>query len=134
MGCFASFVLFVVKKYQLEEVMIRGIPIEIGGKKYDMPPLGLDGLKVREEIMGRYAEMTDFERTEGMIEIVHAALVRNYPDLTLQDVRRDIHSYEITALSAALPALYEKSGLKSQGEPQRGAGRKKSTGSKSTAE
>lgn len=116
--------------------MIAGVTIQIGGKSYTLPPLGLAGMKKRDEVLSRVAEAdaTDFEKTEATVEIVHAALVRNYPDLTLDEVKEKIHAYEVLDLAKALPALYEKSGLKSRGEPKRGAKLKKSNGAKSTEE
>jgi hypothetical protein len=119
---------------KMELSMINGIKVEIGGKKYVAPPLGLAGLKVWMALREGFAEKSPGEQFEINVEVVHAALVRNYPDLELDDVKKDIHAHEVMEIAAVLPALLEKSGLK-QGEPERGAKRpKRSTGKASTVE
>jgi len=88
--------------------MIPGIDIVIGGKSYVLPPLGLDGLEKTAQIWSDYDSMTSKEQLSGLIEMVHAALVRNYPELTLDEVRESMHAYEVTALQGAIPALFEE--------------------------
>jgi len=101
--------------------MIQGQKIEIGGKDYMLPPLGLGGLKKTAELREDYDDMSEDEKLDALIEMVHAALVRNYPDYTLEEMKADLHAHEITALHEAMPALFQKSGLKRRGEARRGS-------------
>lgn len=101
--------------------MIDGMPIEIGGKKYTLPPLGLAGLKKTAALRSTYGSLSEEEQLDALLEMVHAALVRNYPDLTLDEVKDRIHAYEVTNLQGVLPALFEKSGLRKRGEAQKGS-------------
>lgn len=100
--------------------MIEGMPIEIGGKKYTLPPLGLAGLKKTAEMRKTFGDPNESEQLDATITIIHAALIRNYPDLTLEQVMEDIHAHEVTELTGVLPALFQKSGLKS-GESRKGS-------------
>ena len=61
--------------------MIEGTTIEIGGKQYVLPPLGLAGLKMRDEILARTTDGDSTAQCEAMIEIAHAALLRIIPTL-----------------------------------------------------
>jgi hypothetical protein len=92
--------------------VIPGISISIGEEQFILPPLGLEGLRKTADIQARFAEMSIEERLDANIEIVHSALIRNYPDLTLDEMRAKIHAWELTELVGVLPALYEKQGFK----------------------
>jgi hypothetical protein len=104
--------------------MKPGMPIEIGGKKFVLPPLGLEGLKMTLDLQRRYAEMSEAEKMDANIETVHAALIRNYPDYTIEEMREEIDAHEVLALAAVMPSLYEKSGMRQRGEAKQG-GKKK---------
>jgi hypothetical protein len=99
--------------------MIEGAQIAIGGKKFTVPPLGVAGLKKWTSLQSAYAEMSDEEQLDATIKIIHAALVRNYPELTLEEIMESVHAWEIVELSRVLPALFEKGALKSLGETRR---------------
>ncbi|MEM5789350.1 MAG: hypothetical protein AAGU11_18720 [Syntrophobacteraceae bacterium] len=112
--------------------MLEGIPIEIGGEKYIVPPMGLAGLKRTNEIRKKFDQLSEDEQLDAMIGIVHAALVRNYPDLILEDIHERIHAHEVEALASVLPDLMRKSGLTPRGEAKPGS-TAISTGDGSTA-
>lgn len=97
--------------------MIPGIRIEIGGKEFVLPPLGLGGLKKTAELRSRYAEMSPDEQMDACIETFHAALQRNYPDFTLDEMKEQIHAWEVMELQKSLAALYEKSGIRRSTRP-----------------
>jgi hypothetical protein len=114
-----------------------GIKVEIGGKPYKLPPLGLAGIKKSNELHERGVDkMSGDERIEANLEIVHAALTRNYPDMDIDDFKGRLHYWEITHLLDILPLLYEKSGLKALGEKSGGASQaaEKSSGEEFTPE
>jgi hypothetical protein len=94
--------------------MIDGFEVEIGGEKYIVPPLGMAGLKTlaaMQNAPGTENLSAKEQLVETAITTTHAALVRNYPDLQLEDVKERIHAWEILALYEVLPALYSKGGL-----------------------
>ncbi|MGA3113290.1 MAG: hypothetical protein ABSF90_02525 [Syntrophobacteraceae bacterium] len=98
--------------------MIEGKEIKIGGAPYMLPPLGLEGLKKAMEVQKRFTEMNESEQMEANIEIIHCALVRNYPELSLEKVREDIDADEIIGLPSVFAALYEKRGSNQNGVPK----------------
>ena len=55
--------------------MIKGIDTEIGGTIYTVPPLSLGAV---ERFQDKFAAPTNTD----IIDICHAAVVRNYPDMT----------------------------------------------------
>lgn len=93
---------------------IEGVEIEIGGEEYTCPPLGLHAL-------GRMAALESAPDADNLspeekytavtLTTVHAALTRNYPDLTLEEIQQKIHIWEVLALYEVLPALHEKGGF-----------------------
>lgn len=69
---------------------IKGVPVEMGGEVYIIPPLTLGRLDYfRERIAkasGDGANMLNPDTQRLALEVVHAALVRNYPDMTVDAV------------------------------------------------
>lgn len=66
--------------------MIEGKTIRMGGKDWIVPPLNFRALKRFQKEIGslNLAELAQSEKVE---EIVLAALNRNYPDLTLDELQ-----------------------------------------------
>lgn len=94
-----------------EKAIYEGESIKIGGKEYIVPGLSL----------GQMEEMTDkIEKLEGIgdkltkemvqliSEICHAALSRNYPGLTLEEVKNIL---DIRNMQSVLEAVLGASGL-----------------------
>jgi hypothetical protein len=104
--------------------MIPGTEIKIGAKGYILPPLGFDGLKRMAETWKTYDEMSEEGKLDALIQMVHAALVRNYPDLALDEVRNSIHAHEVTALNDAMPALFGETVPQGRRESRRASKRK----------
>lgn len=114
--------------------MIDGIKVKIGGERYVLPPLGLAGLKKWLDLQKAFSDASAAERFELNLEVVHAALVRNYPDLTLDEVKEKIHAGEAVELAGTLTKILELSGMK-PAKAEGGAKKKRgSTGTKSTGE
>lgn len=71
--------------------MIDGVKIKIGDAEYTIPPLNFKAIK---RLQTEIAKMADIqvgatitaEQLDAMVCIVHSALVRNYPDMTEDQV------------------------------------------------
>lgn len=69
-----------------------GVAVRMGGRDWVVPPLTLAQLRRCEEDLKKVRDITPFspmEEVEPAIRVIHAALTRNYPDLTreaLEDI------------------------------------------------
>lgn len=89
--------------------MIPGIPMTLGdGKEYVIPPLTLGALEDLQDRIDKVAGV-DSASIGTMIDVGLAALKRNYPDITREDVRQlmDLENMEEVFTSAL-----DASGLK----------------------
>ena len=70
--------------------MIEGAKVQMGGKDYVVPALSFRQVKALQDkigaLSGNMSSMLDPAQMEVIIEIVHASLSRNYPELTIDDV------------------------------------------------
>jgi hypothetical protein len=113
-------------------MMIPGIMVAMGGQEWTVPPLTLGQLR---QLMPKVRQLTEIGAQMGetqigvLIEIVAAALQRNYPDMTAQTVEDLL---DLGNAGAVLNAVLTGSGLRprerSPGEaaapgPSPGAGR-----------
>ena len=94
--------------------MIKGEKIMVGGEEMVLPPLNLDDVQ---QYWPEFIEGSLFKNLKGCAEVFHAALVRNYPDLTLADLTAKMRPGEIVT---NLPILMKQSGFVS-GETPRGS-------------
>ena len=104
--------------YAVAPGRIPGTLINLGGVEFVMPPLNLDQVQQFEEIMPTLGQKTTFrENMEEALPIIHAALSRNYPDLTVDDLRPLL---DLGNFRAACEAVAQSSGYvaKPSGEPQ----------------
>jgi hypothetical protein len=83
--------------------MIDGPTIKMGGEDKIMPPLNWKAVKTywRELVAGN-------PEGETISRVLHAALVRNYPDLTLEALEEAMSPGEVLA---AFPLLVKISGF-----------------------
>jgi hypothetical protein len=99
--------------------MIDGVTIKAGGKDWIVPPLTLKMVKKFAPVMGRIATFTDpvqsVEVMDAMMELIHAAFVRNYPDLTTEAVEDMV---DLGNLLTIIQAIMGISGLVASGEAQ----------------
>ncbi len=95
--------------------MIPGITVAMGGQDWTVPPLTLGQLR---RLMPQVRQLTEIgaEMDEAqigiLVEIVTAALERNYPDITAETVENLL---DLGNAGAVLSAVLTGSGLK-QGE------------------
>ena len=88
-----------------------GRPIELDGVRYVMPPLSLGAMEqLDEEQLRLLTEQgpVSRERTKLYIDMVHAALLRNYPDIERPLVADGM---DLGNMTKYLRALMETSGL-----------------------
>lgn len=65
--------------------LCEGVAVRMGGRDYVVPPLTLGQLRRHEEDLKKVRDITPFSpvaEVEPAIRVIHAAMTRNYPDLT----------------------------------------------------
>jgi hypothetical protein len=95
--------------------MIKGEKIKVGGEEMVLPPLNLD------DVEQHWLALIDgslFKNLNGCAEIFHSALVRNYPDLTLAEIKAKMTPGELVL---NLQILMKQSGFVVPGETPRGS-------------
>lgn len=92
----------------------KGKRIELGGKTYVVPALGLGALKGGLFDRLRTARLAgDTPPLELVFEVVLAALQRNYPEFVMEDLE-DLDAGEITTVVEAFTLIIAQSGFGSK--------------------
>ncbi len=82
--------------------MIKGIPMMLGdGAEYVIPPLTLGALEDHADDISSLDTLTGPEAAKVIVAIVTRALIRNYPKITVKDVRELIDIDSMQAVFAA---------------------------------
>jgi hypothetical protein len=98
-------------------MMIPGVTVAMGGQDWQVPPLTLGQLR---RLMPKVRELTEIGTSMGegqiavLVEIVAAALQRNYPNLTADKVENML---DLGNAAAVLNAVLTGSGLKPRENP-----------------
>jgi hypothetical protein len=77
-----------------------GAWITFGSEAYRVPPLGLGAIKQMQERVANLAvtpgAAPSSDQFDTILEVVHAALMRNYPDMKLEEVADmvDLQNYQ----------------------------------------
>jgi hypothetical protein len=103
-------------------VKFDGFKITIGGEEYIIPPLSLGQVRKHENDMKALSSKdTDpNERPQIMLRIIHAAMTRNYPDLTVGQVEDMV---DLGNLLPIIEAVMNTSGMaRAAGEMLAGLG------------
>jgi len=104
------------------EPKLDGVPIKLGSETYVLPPLNLAALEKYWPVIESWGEppASLVERLSEGAELLHAALSRNYPELTLAEVKEGL---DLASFPAVLARLLEVSGLtrRDPGEPEAGS-------------
>ena len=111
--------------------MLDGVKVNLGGRDYMVPPLNLKALKrlgPKLKLLSNLGDVPSDEEVDAVVEVLHSALVRNYPDITSDEVSDRI---DLANLRPALMAVMGASGL-TQGLPGEAASPQGSTGPAST--
>jgi hypothetical protein len=97
--------------------MIPGVEVAMGGQNWLIPPLTLGQLR---RLMPKVRQLTEIGASMGepqigvLVEIVAAALQRNYPEMTMDTVENLL---DLGNAGAVLNAVLTGSGLKPRGNP-----------------
>lgn len=93
--------------------MIEGIVVKMSGVDYTVPPLNLKALKrlqpkLANLIIPTANSMPSTDQMDVMVEVIHAALVRNYPDVTIERLEEMV---DMSNLGALFEAVLNTTGL-----------------------
>lgn len=91
--------------------MINGTELDLGGKKYTVPPLSLGALEDLGERLKRFTGGADKESVSTVIDALFAALSRNYPNITREEVREMVG---LENMHEAMAAVMNVSGFQSK--------------------
>jgi hypothetical protein len=89
----------------------KGQSIELGGQEYIVPPLALGAVK---ELLPRIQGLRSIDGIpsaddlDTMIDTVHAAIVRNYPDLSREAL---LEMLDLGNIKAVFPMIMGRSGF-----------------------
>jgi hypothetical protein len=100
---------------------IEGSSIRMGGRSWIVPPLNFKAVKrLRPKLLKLNLDSFNEESLEAVTEVVHAALVRNYPDVTLDQVEEWV---DLRNAPVVIEAVLNVSGLvpKAEGATAMGA-------------
>lgn len=89
--------------------MLPGIEVDLGGTIYVVPPLSLASLETLEERLTSFTGGMDAASVRTVIDATHAALKRNYPHLTRDEVAEKI---DLANMAEVMEAVMDVAGLK----------------------
>lgn len=95
--------------------MIDGITMKLAGEEYIVPPLTFRQLKAHYSLIEELnnPETAPIKKMESIVKLTHAALSRNYPDLTIEQVEELIDMGNLKTVSEA---VLGSSGFTARGE------------------
>ncbi len=93
-------------------VPFEGTPVRLGDVRYIVPALSLRLVRRYRGVLASLGELSAREPTDAeitqMVEVVHAALARNYPELTADQVEDTV---DLNSLPRLMRAIAGQSGL-----------------------
>lgn len=90
-------------------VKYAGIKRNLGGTDYIIPPLSLGAMEVMQERLEAFQGGTDMASIKVVVDATHAALKRNYPDITRDDVAEVV---DLGNMQEVMECVMDVSGLK----------------------
>ena len=93
-------------------VLHEGTTVKMGGRDFILPPLTLKALRRLGPTIANLSDLAGVptpEQVDAMVELVHASAVRNYPELTMDDL---LDLLDLGNLPEVFPAVMAASGLK----------------------
>lgn len=89
---------------------VKGIKIELGGVERIVPPLSLGAMEqLHEPIKAFMANVSDLSNVRVVVDAAHAALKRNYPEISREEVADAIG---LDNMNEVFEAIMDVSGLK----------------------
>lgn len=102
-------------------VRIKGVTVELNGTNYVIPPIALGALEQLQERIGTFdGNVQDAKQISTVIDCAHAAMRRNYPDMTREEVANLI---DIGNMNEVFAAVMDVSGLKRKEQEAAQAGK-----------
>lgn len=89
--------------------MIKGIELEISGQTFVVPPLALGDMEFFQEKLMAYKGDLSPESISTVIDLSHAALKRNYPELTRDDLKKLI---DVGNMPMVMVAVMDVAGMR----------------------
>jgi hypothetical protein len=92
--------------------MIDGTKISLNGKDYIVPPLNFKSIKKLQPVIENLTKVDlnmSGDQIDSVCEIVHTALIRNYPELTKDEV---LDGLDLGNAHSIIMAIMGASGLK----------------------
>lgn len=91
-------------------VKVKGITLDFSGRRMVVPPLSLGALEQLQERLAAFSgDISDPDQVRTVIDSAHAALRRNYPDMTRIDVAEAIG---LENMLEVMEAVMDVSGMK----------------------
>lgn len=91
-------------------VKVKGIPVQLGGEALVVPPLALGALEqLQDRIANFQGDIRDKEQIATVLDAAHAALKRNYPEITRERVAELV---DLENMAEVFEAVMDVSGLK----------------------
>ena len=91
--------------------LFDGTKVNLGGRDFILPPLTLKALRQlgpKIGLLGSLSGMPTEEQIDAMIEVAHASISRNYPEITLDELGDLL---DLGNLQDVFPAVMAASGL-----------------------
>lgn len=100
---------------------VKGIPFEFSDCTLVIPSLSLGAMeRLQERLAGMSDDMFDPENISTVIDAVHAALRRNYPDMTRDEVGELV---DLSNMQEVMACTMDMAGLKRKAlEAEKGGG------------
>lgn len=92
--------------------MIEGAKLVLGGREFVAPPLPLKIFRTKADWIKAVSGLSELPgpvEVEAITGLVHASLVRNYPELTVQEVEDLL---DVVNMGPAIEAVMGVSGMK----------------------
>ena len=107
-------------------VRIKGVTVELNGANYVIPPIALGALEQLQSRIGEFdGNVQDAKQISTVIDCAHAALKRNYPEMTREEVDDLI---DIGNMGEVFAAVMDVSGLKRKEQEAAQAGEAQAAG------
>jgi hypothetical protein len=114
----------------VDQLKYEGVKVTLAGETYVVPPLNFKALQIHEALIKDFwkfqqsikdgvpqEKLLDLPFQGKYLPIVHAAIVRNYPDVTLQHLEDELQMEDYGEFSGALNAAFTVgTGKKTPGE------------------
>lgn len=89
-----------------ERELIEGTPLKIGRREYIVPALNLKGVRRVQKLLPIIQDPEHPEFFDSAVEMLHLAVVRNYPEVTKGQLEEDVDLNSLDKLlTAALGAF-----------------------------